>query len=66
MINATMEPGAVGDGIAHDEPGWRELSAIREGRVVAIHDEAVLRPGPRIGDGLATLARAIHPKASVP
>jgi len=66
VINATMEPGAVGDGIGRDEPGWRELPAIREGRVVAIHDEAVLRPGPRIGDGLATLARAMHPKANVP
>ncbi len=68
VINASMAgvPGATGDGIGRDDPGWRELAAVREGRVVAIHDEAVLRPGPRIGDGLAALARAMHPKASVP
>lgn len=68
VINAAMAgvPGEAGDGIGRDDPGWRELAAVREGRVVAIHDEAVLRPGPRIGDGLATLARAMHPEASVP
>jgi iron complex transport system substrate-binding protein len=68
VINASMAgaTGATGDGIGRDDPGWRELAAVREGRVVAIRDEAVLRPGPRIGDGLATLARAMHPSASVP
>jgi iron complex transport system substrate-binding protein len=48
------------------QPTFRELAAVRERRVVALYDEAVLRPGPRIGDGLATLARAIHPTATVP
>jgi iron complex transport system substrate-binding protein len=66
VINASMAPGASGDGIGKDEPGWRELAAVREGRVVSISDEAVLRPGPRVGDGLATLARAMHPRATVP
>jgi iron complex transport system substrate-binding protein len=55
-----------GNGIRADDPGWRELAAVREGRIVALRDEAVLRPGPRIGDGLAVLARALHPRASVP
>jgi iron complex transport system substrate-binding protein len=49
-----------------EHPALRELRAVRDGRVAALYDEAVLRPGPRIGDGLATLARAIHPGASVP
>jgi iron complex transport system substrate-binding protein len=66
VINAAMAPGVPGDGIGKDDPGWRELAAVREGHVVAIHDEAVLRPGPRIGDGLATLARALHPRTSIP
>jgi iron complex transport system substrate-binding protein len=68
VVNASMAgtPGESGDGIDHDAPGWRDLRAVREGHVVAIHDEAVLRPGPRIGDGLATLARALHPEAQVP
>jgi iron complex transport system substrate-binding protein len=55
-----------GNGIRAEDPGWRELAAVREGRVVAIRDEAVLRPGPRIGDGLAALARALHPRVSLP
>ena len=68
IVNASMAgtPDDRGDGIRRDDPGWRELVAVREGRIVAIHDEAVLRPGPRIGEGLAVLARALHPHASVP
>jgi iron complex transport system substrate-binding protein len=62
----TGTPGEQGDGIRRDDPGWRELDAVRDGRVVAIHDEAVLRPGPRIGEGLAVLARALHPAVGVP
>lgn len=41
-------------------PGWRELSAVKQGKVRGIDSGAALRPGPRIGEGLATLARAIH------
>jgi iron complex transport system substrate-binding protein len=68
IVNASMAgtPGNLGDGIRRDDPGWRELAAVRDGHVVAIHDEAVLRPGPRIGEGLAVLARALHPHASIP
>jgi iron complex transport system substrate-binding protein len=55
-----------GDPSLADHPALRELEAVRAGRTVAIYDEAVLRPGPRVGEGLATLARAIHPGASVP
>jgi len=33
--------------------------------VPTLTDEAVLRPGPRIGEGLALLARAIHPEAVI-
>lgn len=42
-----------------DAPGFRELSAVREKRVRAVGSDA-LRPGPRIGDGLWAVARAIH------
>jgi len=58
--------GDGGTGIQSDDPGWREVVAVRRGRVVAIRDDAVLRPGPRIGEGLAAIARALHPQASVP
>jgi iron complex transport system substrate-binding protein len=49
-----------------DAPGWRELRAMRSGSVRAVSDAVVLRPGPRIGEGLAILARALHGAAVVP
>jgi iron complex transport system substrate-binding protein len=64
VINAAM--GGESGGIGRDDPGWGELTAVLEGHVIPLTDEAILRPGPRIGDGLAVLARALHPKAPVP
>ena len=52
--------------ITPDSPGWREVGAVKRGRVVTLADEAVLRPGPRIADGLAAIARALHPDAALP
>jgi iron complex transport system substrate-binding protein len=65
VVNAAM----AGHGIEHlgaDTPGWSRLRAVVQGHVVALADESVLRPGPRVVDGLATLARALHPEAKVP
>ena len=45
---------------------WNTVRAVREKKLVRIDDEAVLRPGPRLLDGVATLARAFHPGASIP
>ncbi len=45
---------------------WNPVRAIREGRVVRLTDESVLRPGPRVLDGVATVARALHPGVEVP
>lgn len=43
-------------------PGWGGMSAVETGKVVPfLDDEVTTRPGPRIVDGLAALARAIHP-----
>jgi iron complex transport system substrate-binding protein len=42
-----------------DAPGWKELRAVKEGRIRALGSDT-LRPGPRIGDGLWAVARAIH------
>jgi iron complex transport system substrate-binding protein len=47
--------------ITVDTPGWRELRAVKAGRVVPLRDEVILRPGPRIGEGLRLLAKALHP-----
>ncbi len=52
--------------ITAQAPGWGDLRAVREGHVLPIADGRVLRPGPRVAQGLATLARALHPHVAVP
>ncbi|WP_433931318.1 ABC transporter substrate-binding protein [Sorangium cellulosum] len=62
--------GTAGDAETHEgssrlaqlreAPGWRSLRAVREGRLRPLHTDVALRPGPRIGDGLAAVARALH------
>jgi iron complex transport system substrate-binding protein len=52
--------------ITPQTPGWSGVRAVREGHVVPVGDERVLRPGPRIAEGLAVLARALHPDAAIP
>ena len=43
-------------------PGWSSLGAVKAGKLRHITDPRVLRPGPRIVEGLEVLARAIHPE----
>lgn len=43
-----------------DAPGWKGLRALRRGRVHLLGSPTVLRPGPRIGEGLVAVARALH------
>jgi iron complex transport system substrate-binding protein len=43
-------------------PGWRELTAVKQDRIINLPD-AAQRPGPRIGEMVETLARALHPGA---
>lgn len=42
-------------------PGWGGMSAVVSGDVRPVDDIPVTRPGPRLPQGLASLARAIHP-----
>jgi iron complex transport system substrate-binding protein len=43
-------------------PGWETLSAIQNGKIYTIDDNLVSRPGPRMVDGLETMAKLIHPE----
>jgi iron complex transport system substrate-binding protein len=52
--------------VTADAAGWSGVRAVRKGHVIAINDERILRPGPRIADGLAMLARLLHPSVAVP
>jgi iron complex transport system substrate-binding protein len=42
---------------------YGEISAVRTGRIYVIQADLILRPSPRIVDGLAEMAKAIHPEA---
>jgi iron complex transport system substrate-binding protein len=46
--------------------GWNTTRAARQGRVLALDDVRLLRPGPRVADGLAVLARVLHPGVAIP
>jgi iron complex transport system substrate-binding protein len=41
--------------------GWKDIKAIKEGKVYPFNDDLVSRPGPRLVDGLEALAKILHP-----
>ena len=45
-----------------EQPGWRELEAVRQRRLIVLSD-AVNRPGPRLIDAIEQLASQLHPNA---
>ena len=48
-----------------DRPGWDAMTAVRDGAVRPVDDTHRHAPGPRLGEGLAALALAIHPDAEI-
>lgn len=44
-------------------PGYADLAAVKDGRVVILEDNLVSRPGPRIVEGLEQIAAGLHPDA---
>lgn len=47
-------------------PGWAVMTAVRDGRITAVDDIVITRPGPRLVEGLRQLAAAIHPDVALP
>jgi iron complex transport system substrate-binding protein len=43
-------------------PGWSSLTAVKSDAIYPIDDNLISRPGPRVVDGLETLAKIIHPE----
>ncbi|HYL81914.1 MAG TPA: helical backbone metal receptor, partial [Candidatus Acidoferrum sp.] len=41
---------------------WQGIPAVRSGRILELPGDTILRPGPRVTEGLEALARAIHPE----
>lgn len=43
-------------------PGWKDIAAVKNNRVLAFNDDLVSRPGPRMVQGLEELAKILHPE----
>ena len=44
--------------------GWRNISAVRTGRIYAIGTDLIGRPGPRVIEGLERMASVLYPELS--
>lgn len=43
-------------------PGWSAITAVKENRLIEVEDiNLVSRPGPRVGEAVEYIARALHP-----
>ncbi|HVJ90523.1 MAG TPA: helical backbone metal receptor [Labilithrix sp.] len=65
VVNAAMMEERASERLHKNAPGWSHVRAVTNGRLATLTDEAVLRPGPRIAEGVAMLARAIHPDVPI-
>jgi iron complex transport system substrate-binding protein len=43
-------------------PGWDVIQAVKDQKIYTFDDNLVSRPGPRMVDGLETLAKLLHPE----
>ena len=47
-------------------PGWKVMTAVKDGKVLTVHDTEITRPGPRLPVGLRALTIAIWPNIQLP
>jgi ABC-type Fe3+-hydroxamate transport system substrate-binding protein len=60
IIEAGM--GSERGGPAKHWSDLKSIPAVKERRVYAYPSDKILRPGPRIGEGLEEIARLVHPE----
>jgi iron complex transport system substrate-binding protein len=51
-----VSPGAVAK-----RPGFSAIEAVARGQVFLVDSDLISRPGPRVIDGLVSLAQILHP-----
>lgn len=73
LVAADPEVILLGDGAYGVTPdavkardGWGGMTAVKAGRIVAVDDVVITRPGPRLAEGLLALIKAIHPEVAIP
>jgi iron complex transport system substrate-binding protein len=47
-------------------PGWKAMTAVKDGQIRPVHDTEITRPGPRLPIGMRDLAGAIWPDVTLP
>ena len=62
VIVVLIDPYDPAELVRH-HPTWRELPAVRAGRVHGLDPDFASRPGPRMAEGVARLAAILHPEA---
>ena len=62
--HGTLHPLTTAGALARlrTERNWSEITAVQQGRVVVLDDDALTLPGPRLIDGLEAMTAAIHPE----
>ncbi|MGA5690094.1 cobalamin-binding protein [Cytobacillus pseudoceanisediminis] len=53
----------VNPDIVLKRPGWSEMEAVKQNRVLVLEEELFCRPSPRLIEGALKLAKKIHPQA---
>jgi iron complex transport system substrate-binding protein len=73
LVDADPEVILLGDGAygvtaaqVKARAGWGGMTAVKAGRIVAVDDIVITRPGPRLAEGLKALVAAIHPELVIP
>jgi iron complex transport system substrate-binding protein len=50
------------DQLIHERSGWDKIDAIQKNQVIGLDTNTLVRPGPRISEGLLSVAKAIYPE----
>lgn len=59
-------PESHGDKLTIDliaqRPGWSQIKAVKDGKIVVLNGDMLSRPGPRLADALEALSQALYPE----
>jgi iron complex transport system substrate-binding protein len=62
MVDTIHGTAIVSEEELRAHPAWREITAVKQGKIYMVNGDLVNRSGPRIIQGLEEIARAIHPE----
>lgn len=62
IIISSMERGGRFERAREEWLKWKEMPAVKQGRIHLVDSDLLDRPSPRIVQGLETMARLIHPE----